>query len=245
MYQFLRLLKRTKIKLLEEDGEIITMQNYIGPYWSNGKLQSSVAYGNKRPKTRTDALARLHDTAYAVYPDKKHRRAADKVFHDETKGLAHLLGDIVWYGNKSWLTNDDFDKNTLREIFKLQLSDPYGGVQNYNPYTPSPGGGNISPPVVPLGGTTTPYNPYVPPVTNGGSGSGTTTLYDPYGGSSSGGGTGVQPPAGSGNAGTNGNVPPWYLPGFTGGNISGSGGQSGSGNNQGLYGTATTPLYER
>ena len=59
--------------------------NYTGPYISNGKVQESVAFGNRVPKNRLDALARLHDTAYAMYSDDLHRTMADLIFCDYIK----------------------------------------------------------------------------------------------------------------------------------------------------------------
>ena len=77
--------------------------NYTGPYWSDGKFQESVAFGEADPKSELDALARLHDTAYAVYKDRAHREAADEIFNTEAKKLVgkfpHLAGDLVLYGN--------------------------------------------------------------------------------------------------------------------------------------------------
>lgn len=77
--------------------------NYTGPYWSDGKFQESVAFGESDPKSELDALARLHDTAYATYKDRGHREAADEIFNREAKKLVgkfpHLAGDLVLYGN--------------------------------------------------------------------------------------------------------------------------------------------------
>jgi hypothetical protein len=77
--------------------------NYTGPYWSDGKVQSSVEWGESDPQTQLDALSRMHDSAYAKYPDEKHREAADKIYNDEAQKLAgkfpHLAGNIVLYGN--------------------------------------------------------------------------------------------------------------------------------------------------
>lgn len=77
--------------------------NYTGPYWSDGKVQSSVAFGESNPQSELDALSRLHDSAYKQFPDQKHREAADKLYNDEAQKLVgkfpHLAGNVVLYGN--------------------------------------------------------------------------------------------------------------------------------------------------
>lgn len=89
--------RRKIIKRMKSQG------NYIGPYWSNGKVQSSVRYGGKKPINQLDALARIHDTVYAQYKDRKHREAADLWFAAEAYKLKEkfpdLAADIVVYGN--------------------------------------------------------------------------------------------------------------------------------------------------
>jgi hypothetical protein len=77
--------------------------NYTGPYWSDGKIQSSVEFGTTDPQSELDALSRLHDTAYAHYSDRGHREAADLIYAREAKRLGEkypeLIGNIVQYGN--------------------------------------------------------------------------------------------------------------------------------------------------
>jgi len=77
--------------------------NYTGPYWSDGKIQSSVEFGETDPLSELDALSRLHDTAYAHYSDRAHREAADLIYARDSKILAEkypeLIGNIVQYGN--------------------------------------------------------------------------------------------------------------------------------------------------
>ncbi len=69
--------------------------NYVGPYWSNGKIQESVAFGSDDPIHELDALARLHDTAYATYKDTKHREAADIIFAEEARKLKAKYGPKI------------------------------------------------------------------------------------------------------------------------------------------------------
>lgn len=77
--------------------------NYTGPYWSNGKLQTSVEFGDVEPQSALDQISRMHDTAYAHYPDRAHREAADEIYNRDAKALAgrfpELAGSIVLYGN--------------------------------------------------------------------------------------------------------------------------------------------------
>ncbi len=76
---------------------------YTGPYWSNGRIQESVEWGDKDPKSQLDWLSRQHDSAYAHFKDAKHREAADLVYMREAKKLAgafpELAGQLVGYGN--------------------------------------------------------------------------------------------------------------------------------------------------
>lgn len=77
--------------------------NYTGPYWSDGKLQTSVEFGSMDPQSELDKLSRLHDSAYAHYADRGHREAADEIYARDAKVLAgkfpELAGNIVMYGN--------------------------------------------------------------------------------------------------------------------------------------------------
>ncbi len=87
----------------EEEVQPVSMGNYIGPYWSNGKIQRSVEFGEAEAKSKLDGLARLHDTAYAHYGDSAHREAADLIFAAEAKKLVgkfpRLAATAVQYGN--------------------------------------------------------------------------------------------------------------------------------------------------
>jgi len=96
-----------------------TSGNYVGPYWSDGKLQESVEWGDKPALHALDELARQHDAAYAHYKDEKHREAADMIFAAEAKKLKQKYGSkwaddpqvaarLVEYGN-----------HTARQISKL------------------------------------------------------------------------------------------------------------------------------
>lgn len=77
--------------------------NYTGPYWSDGKLQTSVEFGSADPQSELDKLSRLHDSAYAHYADRGHREAADEIYARDAKVLAgkfpELAGSIVLHGN--------------------------------------------------------------------------------------------------------------------------------------------------
>jgi len=80
-------------------------ENYTGPYISDGKLQTSVEFGTAEPKSKLDALSRLHDSAYAKFSDSGHRYAADSIYNEEAKKLAglypSLAGGLVLYGNST------------------------------------------------------------------------------------------------------------------------------------------------
>jgi len=76
---------------------------YTGPYWSDGKFQESVAFGESEPMDALDALSRLHDTAYAIYKDDRHREAADLIYGEDASILpgagAAAAAATVTYGN--------------------------------------------------------------------------------------------------------------------------------------------------
>lgn len=81
----------------------IDLGNYVGPYWSDGRVQPSVEWGESEPKHELDALARQHDSAYAKWQDREHREAADRIFADEARKLVgkfpNLAANLVQYGN--------------------------------------------------------------------------------------------------------------------------------------------------
>lgn len=66
--------------------------NYVGPYWSNGNVQSSIEWGDKSPVHQLDELARNHDAAYAHFADRKHREAADEIFAEGANKLKIKYG---------------------------------------------------------------------------------------------------------------------------------------------------------
>lgn len=57
--------------------------NYVGPYWSAGKRQGSVAYSSVAPVDEFDRTAQQHDRAYAL---KGNLKAADKKFYEQNWG---------------------------------------------------------------------------------------------------------------------------------------------------------------
>lgn len=79
-------------------------ENYTGPYLSDAKLQSSVEFGTAEPKSKLDALSRLHDSAYAKFDDQGHRTAADSLYNENAQKLMglfpELAGTAVLYGNQ-------------------------------------------------------------------------------------------------------------------------------------------------
>jgi len=77
--------------------------NYCGMYYSDGKLQSSVANGSSEPVNALDGECRVHDAAYANALSDMDRDVADTKFYNNTRGLGvrgRLYGGLVVYGNK-------------------------------------------------------------------------------------------------------------------------------------------------
>lgn len=124
--------------------------NYTGPYWSDGKYQESVEFGESEPVDALDALSRYHDTAYAHWSDDRHRRAADRIYNEDASVLSRS-GDrhaeaarlAVKYGNDlgsragSYLTygplgplkagldlgSDLYEKLTQGEMYKKEKAE--------------------------------------------------------------------------------------------------------------------------
>lgn len=77
--------------------------NYCGPYWSDGKLQSSVANGSSKPVSDLDAECQKHDAAYAKAETEKDLVAADEQFYKATQDLGirgPIYGSAVLHGNR-------------------------------------------------------------------------------------------------------------------------------------------------
>jgi len=124
--------------------------NYVGPYWSDGKVQPSVEWGDAPTLSPLDQLARQHDAVWAHWPDARHRAAADAIFAKEARKLGYtgrlsasnpgLAGDVVEYGNytknkfastvKNYLTYGPLGlvKQGLENIYEMhkRLKGEYG-----------------------------------------------------------------------------------------------------------------------
>lgn len=79
------------------------MFKYTGPWWSDGRIQSSVRYGRTKPDNELDSESRIHDTAYNVYSgNTRMLDVADHFYYTRTRGLGLLpsiAGQVVLYGN--------------------------------------------------------------------------------------------------------------------------------------------------
>ena len=62
---------------------------YCGPYWSDGRFQSSVA-GKATPRSEFDATCKEHDAVYATDNTKAGRNKADKTFYNQNMGKGAL-----------------------------------------------------------------------------------------------------------------------------------------------------------
>jgi hypothetical protein len=77
--------------------------NYCGPFWSDGKFQSSVANGKSQPVSLLDNDCMLHDRAYALATSDEQLDVADTKFYNDawTHGLrGKVYGSVVYFGNK-------------------------------------------------------------------------------------------------------------------------------------------------
>ncbi len=96
---------RSVVKIMDEydlEWTLPYLDNYTGPSWSDGKLQASVPFGKKKPRSKTDHLSREHDTGYALCSNDACLDSADRLYYDSTRSMSllpRLLGDAVYYGN--------------------------------------------------------------------------------------------------------------------------------------------------
>jgi len=77
---------------------------YTGPYWSDGKLQESVEFGDSEPVDYVDEMSRLHDSAYAKYKGQDAMlAAADELYYESLQKdpsmKAQIARNAVLYGN--------------------------------------------------------------------------------------------------------------------------------------------------
>lgn len=89
--------------------------NYCGMYWSDGKVQSSVANGKSKPVSKLDAACKEHDSSYATCPSRGCREAADIKFHKTVQKYGKrgkLYGALVLHGNRmvNWYSTKEQDK---------------------------------------------------------------------------------------------------------------------------------------
>ncbi len=96
--------------------------NYVGPYWSNGKLQESVEWGDKPALNELDELARQHDAAYAHFKDERHREAADAIFADGAEKLKKKYGSKLAENPQFAAAMVRYGNHTKRQFAKLAKS---------------------------------------------------------------------------------------------------------------------------
>lgn len=70
------------------------LDGYVGPYISDGDIQTSVLRGTHKPKTKLGALARDHDSAYNTSDYPPFREMADQKFVDEARKLKGPLAKL-------------------------------------------------------------------------------------------------------------------------------------------------------
>lgn len=112
------------------------MDNYTGPYWSDGKVQSSVEFGTAIPTSLLDEQSRLHDSAYAKFKDQHQLlTAADYIYNENTKNLGVLgkvAGFAVLYGNHTQRSiNGLFDGNIPGVTNSIRLQDWLENKEKY------------------------------------------------------------------------------------------------------------------
>lgn len=94
------------------------MYKYCGPYWSEGKWQSSVA-GSISSENQLDELCRLHDAVYAKHGDVD---MADKQFYQQAfhhGPLGMLMSSAVWLNSGRRALELKFSNNMPPKLRKV------------------------------------------------------------------------------------------------------------------------------
>jgi len=102
--------------------------NYVGPYWSDGKKQSSVEWGESEPINDLDAAARRHDSAYAHYKDERHRAAADALFAEEVRKIDKKYGSKLAEDPQFAANAVEYGNFTVRKFKELANSGMWATV---------------------------------------------------------------------------------------------------------------------
>lgn len=100
------------------------MDNYTGPFWSNGKWQKSVAHGDKKPKSRSDSYSRDHDTSCNLCSDDSCLDDADYLYYKRFQtfdhpipkyliGPAPLLFNVPYRAVKRFFTGEKYSKEKM------------------------------------------------------------------------------------------------------------------------------------
>ncbi len=115
--------------------------NFCGPYYSDGRIQSSVEDPIRQPVNRLDAACRRHDIAYARAKGKTELLTlADETFFDEVVNLPEhpirgpLYGALVYYGNKLFRSKNKMLRRETEEDFYDRMRSQAG--TNAHPQTP-------------------------------------------------------------------------------------------------------------
>lgn len=67
---------------------------YTGPYYSDGKIQASVANGKYKPRSKLAAISRDHDTSFNLCPDYDCRSRADQLYLTRTADMSFIPRSI-------------------------------------------------------------------------------------------------------------------------------------------------------
>lgn len=89
----------------ELEWELPYFDGYTGPYYSDGKLQASVAHGKRVPKSKLARYSRDHDTSYNLCRDNSCLNAADELYRERTSTMSffpRIIGKLpqLWYGRR-------------------------------------------------------------------------------------------------------------------------------------------------
>lgn len=80
------------------------VDHYTGPYWSDGKFQTSVEKGERRPSSKLDRLSKRHDNQYySCGSNLDCLDDADELYYQASRGMSivpRVVGLMPKYGNQ-------------------------------------------------------------------------------------------------------------------------------------------------
>ena len=124
----------------ENEWEWPYTDGYTGMYYSDGKIQASVANGQYRPRSKLAALSREHDTSYNLCDSNACLDRADRDYFDATRNMSFvprfigalpkkIMPKIRAFGR---LVGDKMDENAELNRLTTKLRGAFGAAELTN-----------------------------------------------------------------------------------------------------------------